>query len=44
METGGDGDAAHEDDDDDGDDEDGNWTCDTKMVLMAIQQQKGHGA
>ena len=39
VETGGDGDAAH--DEDDGY-EDGNWTCDTKMVLMAIQKQKRH--
>ena len=39
VETGGDGDAAH--DEDDGY-EDGNWTCDAKMVLMVIRQQKRH--
>ena len=39
VETGGDGDAAH--DEDDGY-EDGNWTCDTKMVLMVVRQQKRH--
>ena len=40
VETGGDGDAAHDEDDED--DEDGNWTCDTRMVLMVIRQQKRH--